>query len=177
MDLLLAALPELLAQGGQLAVLGSGEADLETGFSTAARNHPGRVGCHIGQDESLAHMIQGGADMILVPSRDEPCGLVQLIGLRYGTVPVVARVGGLADTVIDANEAALEDGVATGFQFAPVEAWALVDTIRRAVGVYRRPDAWGRLVTRAMTREVGWGRAARRYLELYQELLAARSGH
>jgi starch synthase len=175
MDLLLAALPELLAQGGQLAVLGGGEADLEAGFRAAARHHPGRVGCRIGYDEGLAHLVQGGADTVLAPSRDEPCGLVQLVGLRYGTIPLVARVGGLADTVIDANEAALEDGVATGFQLAPVEAWALADAIRRAVEVYRRPGAWGRLVARAMTREVGWGRVARRYLDPYPWLVAARA--
>ena len=173
-DLLLAALPELLAQGGQLAILGSGEAGLEAGLRAAARDHPGRVSCMIGYDEGLSHLVQGGADMILVPSRSEPCGLVQLIGLRYGTIPVVARTGGLADTVIDANEAALEDGVATGFQFAPGDAWALADAIRRAIQVYRRPEAWGRLVERAMTREVGWERAARRYLELYRSLLIAR---
>ena len=173
-DLLLAALPELLAQGGQLAILGSGEAGLEAGLRAAARDHPGRVGCVIGYDEGLSHLVQGGADMILVPSRSEPCGLVQLIGLRYGTIPVVARTGGLADTVIDANEAALEDGVATGFQFAPGDAWALADAIQRAIQVYHRPEAWGRLVERAMTREVGWERAARRYLELYRSLLIAR---
>jgi hypothetical protein len=103
---------------------------------------------------------------------------VQLFGLRYGTIdsPVVARTGGLADTVIDANEAALEDGVATSSQFAPGDAWALADAIRRAVHLHHRPEARGRLVERAVTRDVGWDRAARRYLELYRRLLAARSG-
>jgi starch synthase len=174
LDLLLAALPALLAEGAQLAMLGSGDSDLEAGFAAAAAAHPGQAGIVLGYDEALSHLIMAAADVILVPSRFEPCGLTQLCALRYGSVPVVARVGGLADTVIDANEAALEDGVATGFQFAPVEAWALADAIRRAVQVYHCPEAWGQLVERAMTRDVGWRRAARRYLELYRGLLSAR---
>ena len=111
------------APAHRLAVLGSGDPALEgTLPRRSPREHPGRVGVVIGYDEPLAHLMQGGGDAILIPSRFEPCGLTQLYGLRYGCVPVVARTGGLADTVIDANDAALNAGVATGFQFTPVDA-------------------------------------------------------
>ena len=107
-DLLISALPNAVARGARFAVLGSGEAALEASLKAAAKAHPGKVGVVLGYDEALAHLLQGGADAILVPSRFEPCGLTQLYGLRYGCVPVVSRVGGLADTLIDANDAALD---------------------------------------------------------------------
>ncbi len=107
LDLLLEALPELTARGAQLALLGAGDTELEEAFAAAARDYAGRVGVHIGYDEDLAHLVQAGADAFLVPSRFEPCGLTQLYALRYGAVPIVARVGGLKDTIIDANEMAL----------------------------------------------------------------------
>jgi starch synthase len=114
--------------------------------------------------------LQAGADAIIVPSRFEPCGLTQLYGLRYGTLPVVARVGGLADTVIDANEAALRDGVATGFQFSPVEADPLAVALERACDLFADTLAWQRVVKRAMTRDVGWPIAAGTYHALYERL-------
>jgi starch synthase len=117
LDLLLQALPDLLAQGVQLAVQGTGDAALETAFQAAAQAHAGRVALRIAYDESLAHRMVAGADMILVASRFEPCGLTQLYGLRYGTAPVVRRVGGLTDTVVDASDGALADDRATGFVF------------------------------------------------------------
>ena len=119
MDILAAVVDEIVAAGARLAVLGSGDAGLEGALLAAAARHRGRVGVVVGYDEALSHLMQGGCDAILIPSRFEPCGLTQLYGLRYGCVPVVARTGGLADTVIDANEAAIAAGVATGFQFAP----------------------------------------------------------
>ena len=170
MDLLLAELPDLLAQGGQLALLGAGDAALQDGFATAAARHPGRVGAVIGYDEDLSHLLQSGADVILVPSRFEPCGLTQLYGLRYGSVPVVARVGGLADTVIDANDAAVAAGVATGFQFAPVTAGALRVALARAVRTFRDKAVWRSLQERGMATDVSWRRPARRYAELYKAL-------
>jgi starch synthase len=170
-DLLLAALPRLVATGAQLVVLGTGDPALELGFRDAAAHHTGQVATVIGFDEALSHRIQAGADAVLVPSRFEPCGLTQLYGLRYGTLPVVARVGGLADTVIDANEAALRDGVATGVQFSPVEADPLAVAIERTVELFRDPAAWQRTQKRAMTREVGWAAAAVEYLSLYQRIL------
>jgi starch synthase len=170
LDLLLAALPRLLARGAQLAVLGSGDADLEAGFAAAARDNPARVGVVIGYDEPLSHLMQGGADAILVPSRFEPCGLTQLYGLRYGTLPVVARTGGLADTVIDANEAALQAGVATGFQFSPVAAASLADAIDRACDAYADRALWRGMVRRAMKQPVGWQVSAAAYARLYGEM-------
>ena len=130
---------DIAGAGCALAVLGSGEAGLET-FLRSPPSIPGRVGVVIGYDELLAHMMQGGGDAILIPSRFEPCGLTQLYGLRYGCVPIVARVGGLADTVIDANLAALNAGAATGFQFTLDDAAARRrDPPRRALMRDRPP--------------------------------------
>ena len=129
----------LVASGARLAVLGSGDAALEGALLAAAARHRGRVGVVIGYDEGLSHLMQGGCDAIVIPSRFEPCGLTQLYGLRYGCVPIVARTGGLADTVIDANEAALAAGVATGFQFEPANAGALLHAVRRMVAAYAEP--------------------------------------
>ena len=170
LDLLLAQLPVLLGRGGQLALVGSGQPWLENGFRAAEAAHPGRVGCFFGYDEALSHLVQGGADAVLVPSRFEPCGLTQLYGLRYGTVPVVGRVGGLADTVVDANEAALTDAVATGFQFAPVTGETLAATLDRVLDLWADKAAWRRLQLRGMSRPVGWRQAAARYLALYRSL-------
>jgi starch synthase len=170
LDLLLEALPRLLARGARLAVLGSGDADLETAFAAAARDNPGRVGVVIGYDEPLSHLLQAGADAILVPSRFEPCGLTQLYGLRYGTLPVVARTGGLADTVIDANEAALQAGVATGFQFSPIAAAPLADAIDRTCDAFADKKLWTGMVRRAMKHPVGWETSAAAYAKIYADL-------
>jgi starch synthase len=175
MDLLLELVPALVAGGAQLALLGTGDNALEQAFLAAARAHPGVVGCVLRHEESLAHLVQGGADAILVPSRFEPCGLTQLYGLRYGAVPIVSRVGGLADTVIDANEAALLDGVATGFQFAPVSAEALHGALQRALALWQDRPSWRRLQRRGMTRRVGWSRAAEQYAGLYREIAGVRA--
>lgn len=174
MDLLLEALPRLLALGGALAMLAAGDPPLESAFAEAARGHPGRIAVRFGYDEPLAHRIFAGADAILVPSRFEPCGLTQLYALRYGAVPIVARVGGLADTVIDANDAALADGVATGFQFAPVTVEALIDALERAAALFRDPERWRALQRRGMTRSLGWKARAPAYAKLYRELVAER---
>src|SRR5207253_10795364 len=127
------------------ALLGSGDQMLENAFASAAVASPGRIGVRFGYDEALAHLIQGGADALLVPSRFEPCGLTQLCALRYGAVPVVARVGGLADTGIDASPMSLAAGAATGVQFAPVETPMLEAAIRRTVALHRHPETWRRL--------------------------------
>ncbi len=172
LDLLLDCLPTLLGLGGQLALLGAGDAMLEAGFRHAAAQAPGRVACVIGYDETLAHHIQAGIDALLVPSRFEPCGLTQLCALRYGAVPVVARVGGLADTVIDANPAALAAGAATGLQFAPVNADMLDATLHHAVALYRDPPTWRTLQANGMTADVSWTGPARHYAALYRTLAA-----
>lgn len=173
LDLLLANVPTILAQGAQLAVLGTGEPGIENGFRAAAGNSPGRIGCVIGYDEGLAHRVLAGSDAVLVPSRFEPCGLTQLYGLRYGAVPVVARVGGLSDTVIDANPAALGAGVATGLQFAPVTYEMMRIVLERAVGLYRQPAVWERLRANGMASDVSWADPARRYAALFREIAPA----
>ncbi|HEX2135670.1 MAG TPA: glycogen synthase GlgA [Microvirga sp.] len=174
LDLLLGAMPTLLGARAQLVLLGSGDRDLETGFAGAAAAGPDRVAVVFGFDEALAHQIQGGCDAILVPSRFEPCGLTQLCALRYGAVPVVARVGGLSDTVIDANAMALAAGVATGIQFAPVTETMLAAAIRRASALWRDTAAWARLQENGMAAEVGWTRPARQYAQLFRSVAAAR---
>jgi len=170
MDLLLAALPALLGHGAQLVVLGTGESRLQDGLAAAAAAHPGRVGLLAGFDENLAHLIQAGCDALLVPSRFEPCGLTQLCALRYGALPVVARVGGLVDTVIDANPAALAAEVATGVQFAPVTQAGLEQAIARTARLWRTPRAWAGMQRNAMQAEVGWNRPAAEYAALYRDL-------
>jgi starch synthase len=172
LDLLLDALPGLLAAGVQIALLGAGDAPLEAGFQFAARMRPGRVACKIGYDESLAHLIQAGSDALLVPSRFEPCGLTQLCALRYGAVPIVTRVGGLADSVIDANEMALAAEVATGLQFAPPSRAAFDAALARAQGLFRTPGVWKRMQLNGMRCDVSWRRPAKLYAQLFREALA-----
>ena len=173
MDLLLDCVPVLRALGAQLALIGSGDTAFESAFRNAAADAPDRIGCVIGYDEDLAHVLQAGSDAILVPSRFEPCGLTQLCALRYGSVPVVARVGGLVDTVIDANAAALAAGVATGVQFAPITAVGLEAALHRAVALFRTSDTWRMLQLNGMASDVSWRGPARQYAALYRELVDA----
>jgi len=170
LDLLLAALPGLIAKGGQLALLGSGDRSLEAGFAAAAAGRPNSVGCIFGYDEKLAHLFQAGADFVVVPSRFEPCGLTQLCALRYGAVPIVARVGGLADTVIDANAAATAAGVATGIQFYPPSVDALSHALDRALEINRDPAITRRLRLNGMRADVSWRGPAQRYAALYRAI-------
>jgi starch synthase len=170
-DLLLAALPGLIALGGRLVLLGSGDAALEAGFAAAAQAYPGQVGVVLGYDEQLSHLIVAGSDSIVVPSRFEPCGLTQLYALRYGTLPLVRRTGGLADTVIDANAVTLTDGTATGFSFDEETPQALLAALQRAMELYGDLAAWQRVMRRAMTRDFSWTAAARGYTALYGELI------
>jgi starch synthase len=172
MDVLLEVIDHLVGIGGRLALLGSGDAAMEVGFHAAAARHPGKVGVRIGYDESLSHRMQGGGDAILVPSRFEPCGLTQLYGLAYGCVPVVARTGGLADTVIDANLAALSDGVATGIQFVGVNYAALALAVSRTVALYHQDDVWKTIQRRGMKADFSWSRSGKAYADLYTQLIA-----
>jgi starch synthase len=171
LDLLLNAAPGLVAEGAQLAILGAGEPSLEQGFAAAAQSYAGAVGCFFGYQESLAHLIQAGADFVVVPSRFEPCGLTQLCALRYGAAPIVARVGGLADSVIDANEAALNAGVATGIQFYPPTAPELLHAVRRALAIHRDPATMRRLRLNGMHADVSWSGPAKRYATLFRSLV------
>ena len=168
LDLLLEAVPLLLALDAQLVLLGSGDRWMEEAYRAAAVRHPQAIACRIGYDETVAHAVQAGSDAILVPSRFEPCGLTQLCALRYGAVPVVARVGGLADTVVDANEMAVASGAATGIQFSPVTGEALRTALRRTAELYADQDAWSRMVLAGMKTDVSWRRPARRMAELYR---------
>lgn len=170
LDLLLDALPALLERGGQLAVLGTGEPALEDTFRAVI--HP-QVAVRISYDESLSHRMIAGGDAILVPSRFEPCGLTQLYGLRYGTIPLVALTGGLADTVINASPAAMARGVATGVQFWPTTADALASALGQLCDLWDNPDTWAQMQRNAMAQPVGWQHSARAYAELYAEITNA----
>jgi starch synthase len=171
MDILTACLDGMVASGARLAMIGTGEPGIESAVQAAAQRHKGRIGVVTAYDEKLSHLLQGGADTILIPSRFEPCGLTQLYGLRYGCVPVVARTGGLADTIIDANDAALGAGVATGFQFGPVEPAALESALTRSQRIYANPKAWASLQRRGMESDVSWDRSATVYADLYRSLV------
>lgn len=174
-DLILANLDIIDGIGAQLAVLGAGEPAIEQQYRAAARARPGRVGAVIDYDEALAHQIQAGVDALLIPSRFEPCGLTQLCALRYGALPVVSRVGGLADTIIDANEMALASGSGTGFQFSPVTSEMLEATIERVGRHWAEPRVWDALIENGMTTDVSWRRPAAAYAKLYRDLIAERS--
>jgi starch synthase len=171
LDLVLAALPDLLRAGVQLAVQGTGEPALEAAFRMAQQAHPGRVHVHIGYDEGRAHRLIAGADAIAVPSRFEPCGLTQMYGLRYGTLPIVRRVGGLIDTVRDD----LVGHDATGFMFDAATPAAFERCVHRAIQTHRHAHAWTEMVRRAMAQELSWQGPARQYLSLYDRLRAAKA--
>lgn len=169
-DLILAAMPDLIAAGGQLALLGSGDPALEAAFRALSARHPAQVGCRIGYDEDLAHGLQAGSDALLVPSRFEPCGLTQLCALRYGAVPIVAWVGGLADTVVNANPVALDRGVATGIQFQPDSVDALRAALAQALALFADRAAWRQMQANAMATDTSWALPARRYAGLFRAL-------
>lgn len=171
-DLLLGALPTLFSEGAQLVVCGQGEARYEAAFAQAAEQHPGAMGRYLGYREDLAHLIQGGADAILAPSRFEPCGLTQLCAMRYGAIPVVSRTGGLSDTIIDANTAAIARSAATGVQFAPPTQDMLEDAIRRTCALYRDPGGWRRVQLNAMASDSSWRVSAGEYAAMFQRLIA-----
>jgi starch synthase len=171
-DLILESIPAVLEADAQLVILGTGEPGLEERSRGAAAANPGRIGTVIGFNERLARLIYGGADAVLAPSRFEPCGLTQLCGLRYGALPIVARTGGLADTVIDANHAALEAGTGTGFMAAPDDVPMLMHAIRRAAGAFAQRAVWRRLQANAMAADVSWKRSAGEYATLLKALAA-----
>lgn len=170
-DVLLEVIDHLVGLDGRLALLGSGDAAMEGAFHAAAERHPGKVAVRIGYDEALSHRMQAGGDAILVPSRFEPCGLTQLYGLAYGCVPVVSRTGGLADTVIDANLAALAAGAATGVQFNAVSYPALADAISRTIALWHQPETWRGLQRAGMKSDFSWGRSGKAYADLYASLV------
>ena len=172
-DLLLDALPTLLERDGQLALLGSGDPKLEIALLEAADRHE-NLSVKIGYDEALSHRMMAGGDVVLVPSRFEPCGLTQLYGLRYGTLPLVALTGGLADTVINASPAALTRGVATGLQFFPINAQALANAFARLCDLYRDNQTWKTMQRNAMKQPVDWETSAAAYKDIYAGLIEPR---
>ncbi len=162
-DLVLATADDLVRAGAQLTVLGTGEREIESGLVALAARHPRHVAVRIAFDEPLAHLIEAGADMFLMPSRFEPCGLNQLYSMRYGTPPVVRRTGGLADSVSER----------TGFLFDEPTPQALRAVLVRALEAWRKPGAWRTLQQNGMRRDYGWGASARAYLEAYRRAAAA----
>jgi starch synthase len=170
-DLLREIMPSLMAFDIQIAVLGSGEHHLEQQFLAAKEQYPDRLGIVIGFDEGLAHRIQAGADLLVMPSRYEPCGLIQLYSLRYGTVPIVRRTGGLADTVIPSGSTTVESERANGFHFVDASPDALLSAIQMSLRAYREPDVWHSLQRAGMNTDVSWTRATKRYVQLYRSVI------
>jgi starch synthase len=166
LDMLLECLPKLLDGGAQLAVLGSGEADLERRYQQLAQRYPGRVSVTVRFDEGLSHQVMAGADIFLMPSRFEPCGLNQMYGMRYGTPPLVRRTGGLADSVADAGAA---EG--TGFVFDEPTPSVLYRTVVQAIECFRDKPRYRRIQLNGMQQDVGWHKSAQRYLDLYRGIM------
>ena len=170
-DLVVDAIPALLKEGVQLAILGSGAHHFEHQLRVLAARYPQQIGLHIGYDEPLAHLIEAGADLFLMPSRFEPCGLNQIYSLRYGTLPVVRRTGGLADTVVDTGPTTLSTGRATGFVFDTTTSETLLTTVRRALVYFRQPKLWRQLIANAMSQDFSWHASAHHYLTLYRQAI------
>jgi starch synthase len=170
-DLVVEAAEGLTALPAQLIVLGTGDAAIEEQLAALAQRMPGTVSVIQGFDEPLSHLIEGGADIFLMPSRFEPCGLNQMYSQRYGTPPVVRRTGGLADSVVDCTPQSLAAGEASGFVFEEATVRSFLRAVQRAVATWHQPQAWRRLQRIAMSRDFGWSSSARRYVALYQSML------
>jgi starch synthase len=171
LDLVAETLDAILALDAQFVLLGDGESELHLAFETAKARHPSRIGLTLGFDVALSHRIEAGADIFLMPSRYEPCGLNQMYSLAYGTIPVVRATGGLDDTIQPYDPDA---GTGNGFKFAKPTADALFAATRRAIALYRQPERWRGLITNAMTCDFSWGRSAKEYEALYQEIVRRR---
>lgn len=169
-DIILDSFAKIMQWPLQIVLLGSGDAEYEKALRAAQRKYPDKLGIHIGYDEGLAHLIEAGADLFLMPSRFEPCGLNQMYSLRYGTLPIVRNVGGLADTVVDANEANLAAGVANGFVFSGEMGADLARAIERALDLYQKPSLWKKLQLIGMWRNSSWENSAEQYIELYSQI-------
>ncbi len=172
-DLIVAVIEELMHLDVSLAILGTGEPRYQRLLEEVARRHPRRVGLRLGFDEGLAHRIEAGADIFLMPSRYEPCGLNQLYSLRYGTVPVVRATGGLADTVVPYTPSTALSGEATGFAFTACEPSALLNVLLLALEVRRDPERWRAIQRAGMQADFSWERSAREYVRLYHKVCAA----
>jgi starch synthase len=172
-DLLPDVLPKLLQERDvRFVALGSGEAQYERFMHELQQRFPGRVVFYSGYSEELAHFIEAAADIFLMPSLYEPCGLNQMYSLKYGAVPIVRETGGLADTITNTTESTLADRTANGFSFADASAYALSMVIDRAVRAYRQPEVWRQIVETGMNQDWSWDRSARQYVELYERTMA-----
>lgn len=171
-DFLLGSIDELMKHKVQLAVLGSGAPHLEHALNEAQRRYPQQVGVYIGYNEELSHQVIAGGDVILVPSRFEPCGLTQLYGLKYGTLPLVRETGGLADTVVNSNKERIENRTATGFVFKEPNNQDFLDACLRAVNLWKKQKLWASVRQNALSQDFGWARAANAYQAIYQQITA-----
>lgn len=171
-DILIESADEIVRQGGQLIILGSGAPHLEAGLLQLAECYPQQIGVRIGYDEPLSHLIIAGGDMILLPSRFEPCGLTQLYGLKYGTLPLVRETGGLADTVCHASAEAIKEKRATGFVFKDANAEGMRWALDQAFQLWRQPRRWNMVRKQAMEQDFSWHNSALAYQALYQQLLS-----
>jgi len=169
LDLIAAAAERILAENVQLVVLGTGEPRYHALMKDLSARYPKQVVAHLTFDNALAHRIEAGADLLLMPSRFEPCGLNQMYSLKYGTIPVVRATGGLADTIVDANPATLASQDANGYCFEEYSAEALERTVRRALAAYHDTSVWNQLIRTAMKQDWSWNRSAREYVELYEK--------
>ena len=169
-DLLIESADEIVKQRGQLMILGSGAPHFEQGIRELAERYPQNVAVKIGYDETLSHLLVAGGDVILVPSRFEPCGLTQLYGLQYGTLPLVRKTGGLADTVVDSTPENIKDRTATGFVFEQATAEDLRRSIQQAFDIWQKPRVWSALRANAMAQDFSWRKAAEQYRALYERL-------
>ena len=169
-DLVLECLPEMLTLPLQFVLLGSGDKPFEQQLTDFAETYPDKIAVTIGYNEALAHLLEAGADIFLMPSRFEPCGLNQLYSQRYGTVPIVRNTGGLADTVVDALPETLRNNTATGFVFNEATAGTLMETIKRALIIYSQPETWKQLQTSGMQKDYSWNKSAKEYMALYEQL-------
>ncbi len=174
LDIIAECIDEILAHELQMCFLGTGDPRYEDMLRALAEKHPEQVAVSVAFDEKLAHEIEAGADMFLMPSRFEPCGLNQMYSLLYGTVPIVRAVGGLADSVVDADEQSLADGTANGFSFREYSPQALAETIARAVDMFGDRRRWKKLIDAGMQRDWSWKRSAREYLDVYDRALSKR---
>lgn len=171
LDLLADAAPSLLSDGGEIVILGSGERGLETQLAELAAQNPGRIGFISGYDEDIAHLMQAGSDVLLVPSRFEPCGITQLCAMRYGAVPVVSKLGGLRDTVSETGNGKAE----TGFHIWPVTSRAIEMTFQRVRTAWSNKTRWRRLQKNGMGTDVSWTKSAQQYAKLYSDVVATRN--
>lgn len=171
LDLLPAIMPRLVEQGCQFAILGSGDQMIETQFLRLANAYPNNVSVTVDYNEGLSHNIMAGADIFIMPSRFEPCGLNQMYGMAYGTPPVVTKQGGLADSVIDTNDQTLSDKTATGFVMKAVDEASLMDSIMHALQLWKKPKIWREIQRQGMRSDFSWASRAEAYLLLYKNLV------